>query len=331
MSQQEVDAYLSRAQGLIEDAGIPCQKWFNAYKHERFPWPVLLFAARDRDFGAVTSERNRHVKGTPQYANARDRVTQARAQAGEDYRSTARQLGHQEIGGKFAFENDKGHSKGFMLGVDCLLCGLHGHEIEQCQNFLRAYQTLHGRPYDSHHQALSSFPNNGISGSDPNPTAYSNPVHHHQPPFHDNASLYSNITIHHQPIISHNSSINQVPSQIPGSRPPISNYTFPPPHRALEIEGSFKGFARLNDDGTLTLRVSGLTGTATGVSGNFNIQSGLFEVEGGIVSEQVGQAQDSRGRDEPFEPVGYENAGRNEITDGDMKFDPYLDPSLRYQ
>ena len=162
MSSEHTEQYIAIAKAMLDDVGIACTKWYNrqsACTTNHFPWPVLLFNFRETESCAIRDERNR-VKKTLEYANVanspvlekqlmaqvKDRVHQSRAQKGEDLRATARQLGHLELDGRFSFEGTNQKCR-FVLGTDCMLCGIQGHDVPRCPEFLAAHEIKHGQPY----------------------------------------------------------------------------------------------------------------------------------------------------------------------------------------
>lgn len=159
---EHVKQYLAIGKAMLDDAGIPCRKWYKAqsdHTSNYFAWPVLLHNNRECAYRATAVER-RLVEQTPEYKNfahypdrqklliteAENQVLQIRADKGENLRAMARQLGHQEVEGKFAFHEDHQRDR-FTIGVDCLLCGIRGHDIPQCSSFLIAYQSRHSQSY----------------------------------------------------------------------------------------------------------------------------------------------------------------------------------------
>ena len=258
MSEDNVRVYHDMARELLDDAGIPCTKWFNSLKSDHFPWPLLLFTARDRDFSAVTNERSR-VKETSHYTNimsnpvleqrlmaqVRDQVHQRRVQRGVDYRSIARKLGHEEVQGKFAFEQ-KNNSLKFRLGSDCLFCGIHGHDIPQCPEFLREYQMTHGQPY----QAEAPASTHGG--------------------FNNDQVFYNNLGANFDPNFAYNFQL-----------PVPDNANFKAPGQHFIIQGSFHGYAILGGNGQLKIECNLTSGYSLIGFRKVDLTGGAFVAENG--------------------------------------------------
>ena len=74
---------------------------------------------------------------------AKQAVVNQRVRSGEEERAKARSLGHQEVNGLFRWERPETKNQ----PLDCLVCGIDGHNIERCPHFLRKYHAKHNKPY----------------------------------------------------------------------------------------------------------------------------------------------------------------------------------------
>jgi hypothetical protein len=156
----------------LEAAGWATDRWakMNYRSDGTFTNPLLLALAHDRDYSATTYAR-KAVMNSDQYKYAADgdvqnqlfdaakpKAMQKRVQAGKDFRSVARQLGHVETDGKFAFESKTRRQNRFNVG-DCILCGISGHGVVSCREYGNAKtwkrQCLQRRQVPAHGQLVN--------------------------------------------------------------------------------------------------------------------------------------------------------------------------------
>lgn len=161
---------LIRYKAMIKDVGISCEKFFNQ-QHiattNAFPWPVLLYNAKEKDDTAISLAKKNDVLTDPQFMAlgpydpkaptqeqqqkfdlSKARVLATRDASGESKRAQAFALGHVQVGGLFRWEQTgQNQKRRFVYGTDCLYCGLGGHEIPGCPHFLAKYQLRKSAPY----------------------------------------------------------------------------------------------------------------------------------------------------------------------------------------
>ena len=157
MSSEHAEKYVAIAKAMLDDVGIACTKWnARACSKNHFTPPILLYNLQERTLAAIKQERKR-AKQTSEYtavannpvlekqlmSRVKDQVLQSRARQGQELRAMARRLGHPESNRQFA----SGRKSRFILGTDCILCGIRAHDVPSCPEFLIAYETKHGQPY----------------------------------------------------------------------------------------------------------------------------------------------------------------------------------------
>ena len=167
----------------LEAAGWATDRWaqMNYHSDGTFTNPLLLALAHDRDYSATTYAR-KAVVNSDQYKYAADgdvqnqlfdaakpKAMQKRVQDGKDFRSIARQLGHVETDGKFAFESKTRRQNRFNVG-DCMLCGISGHGVVSCREYRKVKTWKRQRPQRRQVQAHGQLVNYGHAGIYYDPT-----------------------------------------------------------------------------------------------------------------------------------------------------------------